>query len=195
VKFLVFALIQSGCWLAFSTVAAAEEPKLIQDIRAIPQTIEGFLESSAFTPDLRSNFLALRKSISLQPSTAQLPRIISYGSGRKLILSFNGGLPGQHDQLSGENRSLEIMFYNEADKAFDFFHVTFGRSKEVAVEIDGPNPESCLECHVSRQTFLRPNDPDILNAEELAALEKSVRNAEAKSPLQRYKNLYFPKQN
>ncbi|PIT98769.1 MAG: hypothetical protein COT74_13830 [Bdellovibrionales bacterium CG10_big_fil_rev_8_21_14_0_10_45_34] len=96
----------------------------------------------SFDPQLRSHYIIMKSSQSLQAATADDPRIIQYHPETKFIAAFNG-----HPRLAGFD-SLEMIQADEASGTFTFFEIkesnVGGKSR---VSLSGPNPALCLACH------------------------------------------------
>jgi hypothetical protein len=169
----------------------AQEYPIVEALRRGQFSVESFLESELFTESHRKNFLALKSSVSPQPGSLERPRIVSYGDRKDIIISFNGGIPGDRDPAAGVNRSVEIMFRNPDDQAYDFYHITLQPGENPPVVVDGPNPIDCLECHYQRQSYSDPSDKNVMTFDELQKLKQTLKSAPKGSTMSRYKSLYF----
>ncbi len=129
-------------------------------------SLEDFLESPLFPLREIKKIRALRRSTRHQPSEEGLPRLLLYSEDENLILSFNGGISGSFQEPGEVNSSLDIMLRNSDGKSYDFYFVDFpSNGKSPAVE--GPNPEKCIHCHMTRSPMLKEKSPRIFSTEEL----------------------------
>jgi hypothetical protein len=105
------------------------------------QSIDGLLP--LLPQDIRSRYVAVYRSRSLQASTFQKPRIIMFDHDAKFIAAFNGD-PG----LKGYDE-LEVIQFDESKSAFEFREIHF--SKGAKPIVSDANPAKCLACHQSVQ--------------------------------------------
>lgn len=89
-------------------------------------------------PDMRSRFVLMERSRSLQQASPQAPRAILYGDRAGLVVSFNGA-PGHRGYGSIEAIELDPSGLSYEMRSFDFTGAT--------PHISPPNPEICLRCH------------------------------------------------
>jgi hypothetical protein len=89
---------------------------------------------------LRSNYVLMYGSRSLQGSSFQNPRVLLFGETAKLIVAFNG-----EKSQNGYNE-LEVVSFDEANARFDFYEITFKNGRG---QVSEKNPSKCLQCHQS----------------------------------------------
>ena len=133
--------VQAAESFSFSSVA-----KLIKDKHL--KSIDELLPLLPRT--LRSHFVLVYNSHSLQKASPLFPRVILYGEDAKLLLAFNGNpdRPGYS--------TLEAIEYDTGAKGFSFYEVHFPKPGEAQTEVSEPqkNLRSCTLCH---HESLRPN--------------------------------------
>ena len=93
--------------------------------------------------DLRSHYVLVFSSRSLQQATFRDPRAILYGSDARLMLSFNG------DPAERGYQMLETAEYNGVEASFHFREIRFAYSTVGApsAEISEADPIRCQRCH------------------------------------------------
>jgi hypothetical protein len=134
--------------LASGALAGGEEPlsfewlkKLIADNQV--KSIEDLLPK--LPAELRSNFVLMYESRSLQAATPAQPRIILSSKDGKFVLTVAGKADGANSQL------VEVMAYNPETRKFGFNSVTFEGGAGARFE---ENPAKCKGCH---SAALHPN--------------------------------------
>lgn len=142
--------------------------------------------------DLRSNFVLVKDSKSLQGSTLANPRVIMHGKTAKLIAAFNGD-----PTLIGFS-NLEVAQFNEQDGGFEFYRINFPIRRDASGNAirSQKNPPLCLSCHGSKPHSIWSSynnwpdaygtNDDFLEGDELAAFESFLQN---RGQSERYKNL------
>jgi hypothetical protein len=116
----------------------------LDDVLALPgsSSMEGFLANwKKQKPEYFSNYVVGYRSRSLQQSDGKNPRIIMFSANADLAMAFNG-----HPKHRGYSQ-LEVMRFNHAKEAFEFYEVDF--SGQQKPKLSEPNPAKCLECHQS----------------------------------------------
>jgi len=91
--------------------------------------------------DLRSRYVLMKKSGSLQGATPSSPRAILFNSDATFILTFNG-----EQSLRGYS-SLETVEFNTTTKGFEFRRIDF--PVDTKPVFSATNPPLCLSCHGS----------------------------------------------
>lgn len=125
------------------------------DFSALKNLIEtrGLTSIQAVLPllpeEMRRNFVLMHSSLSLQGSSYEAPRAILHTADAKLIVAFNGA----PEQRGFDD--LEITQFNQAEKVFEYFTITFPRTGSTKPVFSEKNPERCLSCH--RAPDPRPN--------------------------------------
>lgn len=101
---------------------------------------------------LRSNYVVMYQSRSLQQASPENPRILMFTPRADFILTFNG-----HSSQRGYEK-LELMNFDYNLNQFVFHEVSFDQEK--GYQISQPNPAVCMKCHQSNtrtNTNPRPN--------------------------------------
>jgi hypothetical protein len=143
--FLLFALPAFASSALFvpterSSVSTFEDLRHLIETEKLT-TIEQVL--GQLPAELRSNYVLMHESRSLQGSTPEEPRAILFGKDASLLVSFNG------NPMHPGSDSLEVIQFRAATRSFEFRHIAFpdlanGKTK---VEFSEPNPHRCLGCH------------------------------------------------
>lgn len=111
-----------------------------KDIRSIEALIPELPTS------MRSNYVLMRKSRSLQPATDSQPRAILFSDDARLIVTLSGGT-----ELAPSAQSLEIIHYLDESKSFEMREIVFSppnpESERAKAQISTANPPRCLTCH------------------------------------------------
>ena len=92
---------------------------------------------------LRSRYVLMHESRSLQEASYRAPRAILYSRDASFIVTFNG------DPSKGGYRSLETMEYDDRRGTFQLREISFdtdGDGRRVPV-FSEPNPAVCGDCH------------------------------------------------
>lgn len=95
--------------------------------------------------DLRSRFVLMEKSRSLQEASPDAPRAILYGNTADLVVSFNGKAGQRGFQ------TIEAIEHNPARSTYELRQFDFSGAKP---RVSPPNPEICVRCH---RNVPRPN--------------------------------------
>lgn len=98
---------------------------------------------SRLPENLRSNYILMYRSRSLQRATFQRPRAILFEKDATFLMSF-GAL---ETDLRGA-KALEVVQFRPATKSWEFREITFNEGGRP--QISEPNPRKCLECHQSQ---------------------------------------------
>src|SRR5258708_18830764 len=96
------------------------------------------------SPAMRSGFVLVFDSRSLQEASAPDPRVLLLGNDARFIVSFNG------DARQRGFDTLETMEFDDTSTAFTFREIRFpGRSggADGDVEFSQANPARCAACH------------------------------------------------
>jgi hypothetical protein len=83
-----------------------------------------------------SQYAIMFRSLSIQPSSYQNPRILLFGKDRKLRVGINHHI--------GEERNLEILQYRSKSKVWELREIKFNNGK---VSLTKANPSICMSCH------------------------------------------------
>ena len=126
--------------------AATAQPSFtfqsLQDLIAAHHvhTVEQLL--AELPPELRSHYVLVFASRSLQEASFQSPRVILFGQDARLIVTFNGE-PGQRGY-----DSLETLEFESGSSTFQLREIRFEADAPLAPpRISAVNPEQCTECH------------------------------------------------
>jgi mono/diheme cytochrome c family protein len=141
-----FAVLAAFVLAAVAAPAASASPVQFDLLRA--RISEDKLTSvEAVLPvlplDLRSHYVLMFRSRSLQGASYQNPRAILYGHDARFIVTFNG------DPAHNGFNALETMEFDDQAKAFVFREIVFpdASKPDAPVSFSEPNPGKCLECH------------------------------------------------
>ncbi|MEZ4749510.1 MAG: hypothetical protein R3B54_02445 [Bdellovibrionota bacterium] len=96
--------------------------------------------------NLRTHFVLIEDSKSLQGATEKNPRAVLYARRGRFVLTFNG------DPTQRGYRSLEMMEYQEDSHSYEFRRIDFPQSGPAV--FSEANPKRCQGCH---QNPARPN--------------------------------------
>ena len=102
--------------------------------------------------NVRSNYVLMYRSRSLQRATFQAPRAIAFEADASFIAAFNGGA-----QFKGGD-SIELIQFKPDERRYEFRELSFAPGR--APTLSPPNPAKCLQCHQSaarRDVDPRPN--------------------------------------
>lgn len=105
-------------------------------------TIEGFIQS--LDKSLRSQYVLMHTSKSLQGASFQKPRVIMFNENAQMMLSFNG------DKAQQNGNKIEMILFDKESASFSAHEIDFESPKPLVIK----NPKTCLSCH---GTDLRPN--------------------------------------
>jgi mono/diheme cytochrome c family protein len=92
--------------------------------------------------ELRTNYVLVFDSRSLQDAAPAAPRAILYGADGRFIVTFNGDVNQRGSAV------LETMQFDERSNSFQFREVSFSTEGETAKISEG-NPARCTACHGS----------------------------------------------
>lgn len=106
------------------------------------QTIEEFL--AKLNTNIRSQYVLMNKSLSLQSASYQKPRVIMYSDTAQMLMSFNS----DNNEKNGDK--IEIILYDKSKAKFEAHEIAFHNNEFVI----NKNPKSCNSCHGQD---LRPN--------------------------------------
>lgn len=96
----------------------------------------------ALPAELRSHYVLVFASRSLQEASLQSPRVILFGEDARLIITFNGE-PGQRGY-----DSLETLEFDPVSNTFRLREIRFAADDKLAPpHISAANPEACTACH------------------------------------------------
>ena len=111
----------------------------LQDLIATRQlhSIEALLP--ALPAELRSHYVLVFASRSLQGASLESPRVILFGKDARLIITFNGE-PGQRGY-----DSLETLEFDPGSNTFRLREIRFGG--DAPPGISAANPQECGACH------------------------------------------------
>jgi mono/diheme cytochrome c family protein len=104
-------------------------------------TIEKFIAN--LEPQLRSQYVLMHSSKSLQGADYQKPRVILFNKTGQLLLSFT-------DETKKNGDKIEVILFNQKKASFEAHEIDFA----TAVPRLNRNPQKCLACHGAD---LRPN--------------------------------------
>jgi hypothetical protein len=133
----------AGSFAAGAVAAAPLHLQLIQRLVA-EQRIDSVEQLLSNLPlPLRSRYVLVFASRSLQSSSYQSPRAILYGSGARFLVAFNG------DPQDRGFESVEMMEFDEATRRFQLQELTFSALPDGSRKADfsAINPERCATCH------------------------------------------------
>ncbi len=129
-----------------SAPAQSDEEPRFESLRTIitergPRSVEEVV--TLLPASLRSRFVLMHDSRSLQEASYHAPRAILYSHDASFILTFNGE-PEQRGY-----RSLETMEYEDERGAFVFRDISFApdAGKERGPVVSEVNPARCRSCH------------------------------------------------
>lgn len=88
---------------------------------------------------LRSEYVLVFASRSLQAASLSAPRAVLYGTDARFIVTFNGD-PGQRGY-----DAVETMEFDDRTGSFHFRELKF--TADGAVELSADNPARCVACH------------------------------------------------
>jgi hypothetical protein len=102
-------------------------------------SVEGLI---ALLPvSMRSHYVLLFASRSLQAASFENPRAILYGKDAQFIVTFNG-----HPQQRGFN-AVEVAEFKPLTQSFELREIRFSADPNAPVEYSAPDPPQCLSCH------------------------------------------------
>lgn len=144
VLILAFTSAQLFASLNYENLQAYLEQKDIRSIESLLQNMKS--SNDDYMKSFLSNYVLMYGSRSLQDSSFSNPRVITYSDNFDFVFSFNG------DPNHRGFNSLEVMQFDNSQRKFEMFSVTFdGENKPVFSE---KNPPLCLSCHTNDP---RPN--------------------------------------
>ena len=93
--------------------------------------------------NVRSKYVVVFRSRSLQSASYKNPRVIFYADNAKFMLSFNG------DENQRGFYELEVAEFDSEKKEFNYREIIFPGpgSVQTAVSFSEANPATCLKCH------------------------------------------------
>jgi hypothetical protein len=157
------------------------------------QKIEDFLNHPDLPQAYRENFLPLKEAITLQPAALDCPRVLSYGQTSSLVFSFNCGELSSEEEPGQPNNHLEMVFHNKEISQTQTFSLNFASH---AVEMHGPNPELCMECHTENdKPLIRGLNKQAFNDQEWASFRELVRNSPKNPRYIRYRSFNWEQEN
>ena len=155
--------------------------------------IEDFLNHTDLPPAYRKNFLPLKEAITFQPASEDCPRVLSYGATSSLIYSFNCGELSSEEEPGKPNNHLEMVFHNETIGESQTYSLNFASQ---AVEMHGPNPELCQECHTSTERpHIRGIEDQSFTDENWYKFRTLIRNSPKNPRYVRYQSLDWTQKN
>jgi hypothetical protein len=109
----------------------------VQHLKSVEQVL------ATLPATLRSRYVLVFSSRSLQEASYEAPRVILYERDAGTVITFNGD-PGQR----GFN-ALELMSFDERSERFEFREIVFPApgGDSGAVAFSDPNPPRCQGCH------------------------------------------------
>lgn len=111
----------------------------LAELAARSESIEATL--AALPPGLRSRYVLMYRSRSLQGASFEAPRAILFEDDGSFVVSFNGGDP----QMRGHDK-LEAVQFRETERRWEFREIDFSSGEP---RLSEANPRKCLECHQS----------------------------------------------
>lgn len=116
-------------------LAAVQDPKI--------KTLSDAL--AVLPEDMRTHYVLMAKSRSLQGASAENPRVLLYGKTATLFVSFNG----HPDQMGYD--SIEAMGFDVPTRTYEMRHIQFPLpgDPDPSVYVSGPDPTMCTVCHKS----------------------------------------------
>jgi len=118
--------------------AALRHTIAAHDVRSVEELLP------LLSPALRSRYVLVFDSRSMQEASLSSPRVLLFGSDARFMISFNG------DARQRGFDAIETMEFVEATASFTFREVRFpgfSRSDQDAVEFSESNPARCAVCH------------------------------------------------
>ncbi|MBP7844299.1 MAG: hypothetical protein KA116_05745 [Proteobacteria bacterium] len=157
------------------------------------EKIEDFLNHPDLPQAYRENFLPLKDAITLQPAALDCPRVLSYGQSSSLVFSFNCGELSSDEEPGQPNNHLEMVFHNKEISQAQTYSLNFASH---AVELHGPNPELCMECHTENdKPHIRGLNKQAFNDQEWAAFRELVRSSSKNPRYIRYRSFNWEQEN
>lgn len=104
-------------------------------------SVEGMVQ--LLPVSMRSHYVLVFASRSLQAAGFENPRAILYGSDAKFIVTFNG-----HPQQRGFE-SVEVAEFKPETQSFELREIRFPAGQGAPVEYSQADPPQCLSCHGS----------------------------------------------
>jgi mono/diheme cytochrome c family protein len=125
---------------AVSTAVHAMDFATLQSMLAASDitTVEALVE--ALPAPLRTNYVLVFQSRSLQGASLANPRAILFGNDATLVVTFNG------DAGQRGNAAVETMEFDARTSTFQFREIGFG-APGTPPSISAPNPQRCTACH------------------------------------------------
>ena len=113
--------------------------------------VEGLL--ALLPAALRSHYVLLFASRSLQSASFENPRAILYGNDAQFIVTFTG-----HPRQRGFE-AVEIAEFKAATQSFELREIRFAAEAGAPIVFSPPNPPQCLSCHGSPARTLWDSAP------------------------------------
>ncbi len=123
--------------LCFQAIAGPDTPVTIDDLELMTSkndTIEKFIANLG--QDIRSQYVLMHKSRSLQGASYQNPRVIMFNKDAQMLLSFT-------DQSNKGGDKIEVILFDEKTASFGAHEIDFSGS---APKVNR-NPDKCMRCH------------------------------------------------
>jgi mono/diheme cytochrome c family protein len=102
---------------------------------------------------MRSHYVLLFASRSLQSASYENPRAILYGDDAQFIVTFNG-----HPRQRGFD-AVEVAQFQASTQSFELREIRFSADSGAPIEYSAANPPQCLGCHGSPARTLWDSAP------------------------------------
>jgi hypothetical protein len=139
----LYAVLLLSAVLPASRISRAAELDFAQLQTQISQqqirSVAGLI--TALPVSMRSHYVLVFASRSLQSASFENPRAILYGNDAQFIVTFNG-----HARQRGFD-AVEVAEFKADTQSFELREIRFSPEPGAAVEYSAPNPPQCLACH------------------------------------------------